>query len=56
MIGFREWLLKFAEVRGTKLTSTGMNSGGQAQSGMRFTHSVRPFKPMLPSSKSKRLL
>lgn len=42
---FSEWLLKKTKNRGSKPTATGLNAGGQAQSGMRLRYSIRPFSP-----------
>lgn len=39
---FREWL-----ARRSKMTATGLNAGGQAQSGMRLRLQVRPPLPSL---------
>lgn len=44
---FREWLS-----RRSKITATGLNAGGQAQSGMRLRLSV---KPPLPSLRRRKL-
>jgi len=42
MIGFREWL---SCKRRNKMSATGLNAGGQMQSGMRMRYSVKPPKP-----------
>ena len=53
MIGFREWL---SGKRRTKISATGLNAGGQMQSGMRLRYSVKPPKhPGLVSSCRKLL-
>lgn len=49
---FSEWLLKRTRNRGSKPTATGLNAGGQAQSGMRLRYSIMPF---MPSSGRRRL-
>jgi len=48
---FSEWLLKKTRNKGSKVTSTGLGAGGQAQSGMRLRYSVRPFLPSLGKPK-----
>lgn len=47
---FSEWLIKRTRNKGSKLTATGLNAGGQAQSGMRLRYSIKPF---FPSSKRR---
>ena len=48
-IRFREWLA--SEARRNRLTATGLNAGGQAQSGMRLRYSVKPARPSLGRAK-----
>ena len=55
MISFSEWFLKRSSNRGSKLTATGLNAGGQAQAGMRFSHVVKPPKPPTVSLAKLRL-
>ena len=53
-MNFREWLVaEGGRGSGTKLTSTGLNAGGQAQSGMTFRMSVKPAKAFVPRVKTK---
>jgi hypothetical protein len=53
-MSFREWLLsEGGRGSGTKFTSTGLNAGGQAQSGMTFRMSIKPAKPFVPRVKTK---
>lgn len=53
-MSFREWLVsEGGKGSGTKFTSTGLNAGGQAQSGMRFRMSVKPANPFVPRVKTK---
>lgn len=53
MMSFREWLSR--RNGGSKLTATGLNAGGQAQSGMRLRYSVRPPLPRSPSLSRRKL-
>jgi hypothetical protein len=43
MIAFKEWLKRRG---GTKLTATGLNSGGRAQNGMHHLKPVLPHSPL----------
>lgn len=53
-MSFREWLVaEGGRGSGTKFTSTGLNAGGQAQSGMTFRMSIKPAKPFVPRVKTK---
>lgn len=46
---FKDWLMKEGgKGSGTKITATGLNAGGQAQSGMRLRMSIKPPKPFSP--------
>lgn len=51
-MNFRQWL-EGGRGSGTKFASTGLNSGGQAQSGMSYRLSVKPASPFVPRIKSK---
>jgi len=53
---FSEWLLKRTKNKGSKLTATGLNAGGQAQAGMRFRHAIKPPKIHARSLSASKLL
>lgn len=50
MKAFREWL-----ARRSKITATGLDAGGQAQSGMRLRYATRPGQPRTPSLRRPKL-
>lgn len=47
---FKQWLLK---EQGTKITATGLNSGGMAQHGRIYRRTVKPSTPYMPNIKIK---
>lgn len=52
---FSEWLARRTRNRGPKLSATGLNAGGQTQSGMRLRYSVKPAAPPSLSLKKPKL-
>lgn len=46
---FKQWLLE----QGTKITATGLNSGGMAQHGRIYRRTIKPATPHMPNIKNK---
>lgn len=45
---FKQWL-----EQGTKITATGLNSGGMAQHGRIYRRTAKPSTPYMPNIKTK---